>query len=100
MLRMESVSKEYSRRSRSVKGLDGANLTVGRKAGPGYGLAADPDWEDWPYFNLYFGGPHPGVCLFVFGDGHVNSLSVSINTMVLGYMATKDGAEVVGSDGI
>ena len=75
------------------------NLTVGRHAGPGYPLARDTEWTDWPYhFNGYFGGPHTGVCQFVFGDGHVQALSVNISTTVLGYLATKAREEVVSGN--
>ena len=76
------------------------NLEVNsRVAGPGYGLVRDPKWKGFAqWYNLYFGGPHPGVCLFVFGDGHVVAISTSINTTVLGYLATKAHEEIV-SDG-
>ena len=69
-----------------------------RMAGPGFGLVRDPNWDayaDWD--NLYFGSSHPGICQFVFGDGHVRALDVNINTSVLGFMATKADAEVVPS---
>ena len=77
------------------------NLEVNsRFAGPGYGLVQDSAWNDFdPWYNLYFGSSHPGVCQFVFGDGHVTTLSVVISQQVLGYLATKAGDEVVsGTD--
>ena len=74
------------------------NLTVGRHAGPAYGLAPNSEWNDWPSHNWYFGGPHTGVCQLVFGDGHVQALSVNISTTVLGYLATKAHEEVISAD--
>ena len=73
------------------------NLEVNaRIAGPGYPLRKDPEWNgfrDW--YNLYFGSHHPGFCQFVFGDGHVRALDVTISTTVLGYMATKSDDDIV-----
>ncbi len=67
-----------------------------RFAGPGFGLVRDPDWNDFSdWYSLYFGSYHPGICQFVFGDGRVDVLNVSINTTVLGYLATKAGGETI-----
>ena len=73
------------------------NLEVNsRIVGPGYPLVSDPEWDDFPdWFSLYFGSSHPGICHFVFGDGHVRPLSVHASTTVLGYMATKADDEVI-----
>ena len=73
------------------------NLAVSaRIVGPGYPLVRDPEWDDYPdWFTLYFGSYHPGICHFVFGDGHVRGLSVDSSTTVLGYMATKADEEVI-----
>jgi prepilin-type N-terminal cleavage/methylation domain-containing protein len=44
---------------------------------------------------LGFGSSHPGVCLFVFGDGAVTSLPVTTNPTVLGRLgAVNDGQPV------
>ena len=74
-----------------------------RMAGPGLGLVSNPDYgTDGIYGaagqNFYFGGPHPGVCNFVMGDASVQTLSVNISTLTLGYLATRAGEEIV-SDG-
>ena len=71
------------------------NLEVNsRIAGPGYGLVSNPNWDDFPdWYNLRFGSAHPGICQFVFGDGHVRSLNVDTSEVVLGILATKDGKE-------
>jgi prepilin-type N-terminal cleavage/methylation domain-containing protein len=75
--------------------------TVARIAGPGIELKADPEWDDWPSSiseNWYFGSAHPGICQFVFGDGHVDSLNVETSTTILGYLTTKAGDETVPAD--
>jgi hypothetical protein len=43
-----------------------------------------------------FGGPHPGVVLFVFGDGSVNSLKLSTSPDTLERLASRDDGETVG----
>jgi prepilin-type N-terminal cleavage/methylation domain-containing protein/prepilin-type processing-associated H-X9-DG protein len=42
-----------------------------------------------------FGSWHTGVVNFVFCDGHVQSLSTSISPTTLGYLATRQGGEVI-----
>ena len=72
---------------------------VNRFAGPGFGLVSNPEWDsytDWS--NLFFGSHHPGICNFVLGDGSVRPLNKTINTTVLGYLATKAGGEVIPED--
>jgi len=46
-------------------------------------------------FNLPFGGPHPGVCQFVFCDGSVHSLNTTTNTILLGYLANRHDGRVI-----
>jgi prepilin-type N-terminal cleavage/methylation domain-containing protein len=59
---------------------------VGRFAGPGYSLAQTQTEAAGGRFGSY----HPGVCQFVFGDGAVQSISVSISTDILGRLAVRD----------
>lgn len=56
---------------------------VTRHAGSAYPLATSPA-ED---VNINFGSSHPGVCQFVFADGHVVAVSTSVDPDNLGYMA-------------
>jgi prepilin-type N-terminal cleavage/methylation domain-containing protein len=78
--------------SRDTSTYNNDNLEAfGRVAGPGYGLAITP--ED-PY-NLNFGSYHVGACQFVYGDGSVRPIGVTINTTVLGYLACRDDGHVV-----
>ena len=63
-----------------------------RKAGVGAPLVRDISSSG------QFGGVHPGVCLFVMGDGRVVALQVSIDAEVLGYLANRhDGHPVPSS---
>lgn len=60
-------------------------------AGPGRTLARGPTDTT----TDRFGGPHPGMCLFVFCDGTVRPIPVNIDANVLGYLANiKDGQAV------
>jgi prepilin-type N-terminal cleavage/methylation domain-containing protein len=61
-----------------------------RLAGPGYGLARGPTDT-----GQLFGSYHPGVCQFVFGDGAVHALSVSISTATLGLLASRNDGQVI-----
>ena len=69
-----------------------------RVAGERFPLArSDDDLDVIPgVINMPFGGPHPGsICVFVYGDNSVHSISANINTTVLGYLATRhDGAVI------
>jgi prepilin-type processing-associated H-X9-DG protein len=68
---------------------------VGRFAGSGYGLARHPDEQ----VNINFGGPHTGVCQFVFADGSARAIAVEIDEVILGYLAhRKDGKTISDQD--
>ncbi len=68
---------------------NGDNGGATRDAGPGIALAQGPTTPA----SARFGSWHPGVCQFVFGDGSVQALPVSINTTVLGNLAdVSDGS--------
>jgi len=72
-----------------------------RFAGPGYGLARSPnEGNNGSYQIRNFGSYHPGVCLFVFGDGSVRSLANSIDTQILGYLAVRNDGQVIPGDAI
>jgi prepilin-type N-terminal cleavage/methylation domain-containing protein len=45
--------------------------------------------------NQCFGGPHRGVCLFVFCDGSVRSLSVDLGIDVLTYLGLPDDGQIL-----
>jgi len=67
--------------------------TVGRFAGPGFGLARSSDEA----VNANFGSAHPGVCQFAFVDSGVRALSTSVDEKLLGYLANRnDGNPVEG----
>jgi len=46
--------------------------------------------------NRCFGGWHPGVCVFVMGDGSVRKLSLNININTLTALATRQNGETIG----
>ena len=46
----------------------------------------------------YFGGSHPGLCMFVFVDGHVQAVSEAAAVEVLTAIATRDGGETLDSN--
>jgi hypothetical protein len=76
---------------------NGDNMpTVGRYAGPRFGLARSPDER----VNTNFGGPHPGICQFVFADGGVHPIGVEIDEKMLGYLANKEDEKVINEDSV
>jgi prepilin-type N-terminal cleavage/methylation domain-containing protein len=64
---------------------------ISRVAGPLNPLAQSVD--EAPQNN--FGGPHPGVCQFVLGDGSVRAVPVTINGNVLGLLASRNDGQVI-----
>src|SRR5262249_56333134 len=42
---------------------------------------------DWPLCNSSFGGPHPGVCMFLLGDGSVKAIKTSTDITTLTRLA-------------
>jgi prepilin-type processing-associated H-X9-DG protein len=68
-----------------------------RLAGPGYPLArsdADPD----PYKQIEdsrFGSRHPGVCQFVFCDGGVRPIPVSVSETILGLLSARSDGQPI-----
>jgi prepilin-type N-terminal cleavage/methylation domain-containing protein/prepilin-type processing-associated H-X9-DG protein len=70
-------------------------IHVVRWAGPGFPIALSDDEVHNTYQYLQFGSAHPGVCQFVFMDGHVSSINVSIDTTPLGYFAERADGQTV-----
>jgi prepilin-type N-terminal cleavage/methylation domain-containing protein len=66
-------------------------LSNQRFAGNGYLLAKSDHDAD----AMIFGGQHTGVCLFVFGDACVHSVSVTIPGTPLGHLAQRNDGETV-----
>lgn len=66
-------------------------VTVGRHAGVNAALALSPTDP----LNNNFGGPHAGVCQFVFGDGSVRAISVEIDATTLGYLADRADEKMI-----
>jgi prepilin-type N-terminal cleavage/methylation domain-containing protein len=68
-----------------------------RVAGPAFPLVSDPN-EAFPRYDHRFGGPHPGLCVFVFVDGSVHSVPTRIDPAVLGRLANRADGQVVSFD--
>jgi prepilin-type processing-associated H-X9-DG protein len=65
-----------------------------RRAGPDSLLAFSPTS---PGLNV-FGSYHPGICQFVFCDGHVQAVPVSLNGDLLRRLVARDDGEVTPLD--
>ncbi|MCI0702924.1 MAG: DUF1559 domain-containing protein [Planctomycetia bacterium] len=48
--------------------------------------------------NSSFGGPHTGVCMFVFCDGSVKSVRTSVPLLTLTYLAARSDGQVFTND--
>lgn len=73
---------------------NGDHQIAWRKAGTGRPLARGPD-DPGPAHR--FGSYHSGICQFVFGDGSVRALSVSIDTTTLDRLADRNSGRVIPS---
>ena len=62
-----------------------------RGAGPSYPLAKTPDDNLCDRFGSY----HPGVVNFVFCDGSVHALSITIDPVTLGYLVDRADGQVI-----
>jgi prepilin-type N-terminal cleavage/methylation domain-containing protein len=85
---------------RSVFG--GQNNSIRRMAGMGANgdqrpLRAPQD-ENGALANTSFGGPHSGVCQFVFCDGTVRSVPIGINLQTLTYLIVRNDGQAVNLD--
>jgi hypothetical protein len=69
-----------------------------RVAGPGYPLARSPEDSFIDRTQYLFGSYHPGVCQFVFVDGSVHPISVTIDTKNLGFLANRHDGHVPTAD--
>jgi prepilin-type N-terminal cleavage/methylation domain-containing protein/prepilin-type processing-associated H-X9-DG protein len=65
--------------------------TYYRVAGPSWPLAISPSVA----VNYQFGSWHPGVCQFVFADGHVQGVKNSTPGPVLALLANRSDGEVI-----
>jgi hypothetical protein len=61
-------------------------------------LRTPKEQDERPFANQSFGGPHPGVCVFVMGDGSIRKLNINININTLTALATRMGGETITGD--
>src|SRR5262249_27182084 len=91
----------------SVYNGDNSIGAVGREAGQQYNSAGQPTagsqrpLQDRTSVatnsDRCFGGPHPGVCQFVFCDGSVRPVKISVDIETLARLAAKDdGLPITG----
>jgi prepilin-type N-terminal cleavage/methylation domain-containing protein/prepilin-type processing-associated H-X9-DG protein len=71
-------------------GYNGDKGSGHRAAGPGRTLARTGTES-----GRRFGGPHTGVCMFVFCDGSVRALNTSIDATTLGLLASRNDGQPV-----
>jgi type II secretory pathway pseudopilin PulG len=76
--------------------------SFGRYGGPiAYGLGTPQDGADGSNltnWNKVFGGPHSGICQFVFGDGRVRPINVGIDLKTLAYLLNRSDGNVINPD--
>jgi prepilin-type N-terminal cleavage/methylation domain-containing protein len=92
------ISMRGKNEDRSIFG--GQNNSNRRVAGIQQNATANhwilqPPKGDSAVANRCFGGPHPGVCVFVMGDGSVRKLSLNININTLTALATRMNGETI-----
>ncbi len=78
----------------SIYNGDPGNQNMARAAGPSNTLAVNATDN----FNNQFGSNHKGFCQFVFCDGAVRAVRVTIDSTILGYLAGRDDGAVVSPD--
>jgi len=57
-----------------------------------------PNDQSGALANSSFGGPHPSVCQFVFCDGSVKPVKLSVSLQTLTYLITRNDGQVLGND--
>ena len=78
-------------------GWNGRNFA--RLAGPGFPLAqSDTDTAAYNQLEIAdsrFGSNHPGICQFVFCDGGVRPIQVSVSEAILGLLSARNDGKVI-----
>jgi prepilin-type processing-associated H-X9-DG protein len=75
----------------SIYNGDPGNTNDARVAGPS-NLLARLSIET---YRIQFGSYHTGVCQFVFGDGHVRAISVSVSGTILSRLSVRNDGQPV-----
>jgi len=69
------------------------SICSSRTAGPGFPIVQSPADE-----RVTFGGPHVGVCQFVFADGSVHPVTTAIDENTLGLLSHRDDGQPAPTD--
>jgi prepilin-type N-terminal cleavage/methylation domain-containing protein/prepilin-type processing-associated H-X9-DG protein len=82
---------------RSIFG--GQNNSMRRMAGTGVSgdqrPLSPPNNQNGALANTTFGGPHSGVCQFVFCDGSVKAVQIDVDLQTLTYLITRNDGQVI-----
>ena len=82
---------------RSIFG--GQNNSIRRMAGNGANgdqrPLRPPDDQNGALANTSFGGPHTGACQFVFCDGSVRAVQISVDLQTLTYLITRNDGQAI-----
>ena len=71
---------------------------IGADATDAHPLVGDPSEQNGVLSNQRFGGPHPGICQFVFGDGSVRGVRVAADLVTLTRLGLPDDGQPVGDN--
>lgn len=66
----------------------------GRFGGPGRPIVASPE-DDSSNLNANFGGWHPGICLFLAGDGSVRAIPNTIDPLTLAWLCNRADGQII-----
>lgn len=83
-----SIFFSVNNATRRIMGIQANNAQNIRPLSP-------PNNENGVNANQTFGGPHQGICMFVFGDGIVRPVGLTIDIRTLTAIATRATGEVV-----
>jgi hypothetical protein len=83
-----SIFFSVNNATRRIMGIQANNTANIRPLSP-------PNNQNGAFANQTFGGPHPGICLFVFCDGSVRGVPLTIDINILTALATRASGESV-----
>jgi prepilin-type N-terminal cleavage/methylation domain-containing protein/prepilin-type processing-associated H-X9-DG protein len=89
----------FGGQNNSVRRMAGRNTIVVPTASPEeIRPLMPPDAQSTALANSSFGGPHSGVCQFVFVDGSVKAVRTSVDLTTLTYLIVRNDAQVISGN--